>query len=63
MLLVRDKNLQTFAVEIFKLKTRMTPELMDDIFHFVKRPYKLQNSLALQRKSDNTVFFGCKSPS
>ena len=34
---VHQKNLQLLATEIFKSKTRMSPELTNDILHFVER--------------------------
>ena len=33
---VHQKNLQLLATEIFKSKTGVSPELMNDIFHFVE---------------------------
>lgn len=31
------------------------PLIMEDIFHFVAKPYKLRNDSTLQRKRDSTV--------
>lgn len=31
---------------------------MEDIFHFVAKPYKLRNDSTLQRKRDSTVCYG-----
>ena len=39
---VHQKNFQLLATEIFKSKTGVSPELMNDIFHFVERPYNLK---------------------
>ena len=40
---VHQKNLQLLATEIFKSKTGVSSELMNDIFHFVERPYNLRS--------------------
>ena len=35
---VQRNKLQLLATDIIKSKTRVSPELMNDIFHFVERP-------------------------
>ena len=47
---VHQKNLELLATEIFRSKTGGSPELMNDIFHFVKRPYNLRSDYTLERK-------------
>ena len=47
---VHQKSLQFLATEIFKSKTGVSPELMNDIFHFVERPYNLRSDYTLERK-------------
>ena len=44
---VHQKNLQLLATDIFKSKTGVSPELMNDIFHFVGRPYNLRGDYTL----------------
>ena len=58
---VHQKNLQLLATEIFKSKTGVSPELMNDIFHFVKRPYNLRSVYTLEKKRDHTVYHGSES--
>ena len=53
---VHQKNLQLLATEIFKSKSGVSPELMNDIFHFVKRPHNLRSDHTLERKRDHTVY-------
>ena len=36
---IHQRNLQLLATKIFKIKNGIAPELMNDIFLFVKRPY------------------------
>ena len=58
---VHQKNLQLLATEIFKSKTGVSSELMNDIFHFVERPYNLRSDYTLERKRDHTVYYGSES--
>ena len=58
---VHQKILQLLATEIFKSKTGMSPELMNDILHFVERPYNLRSDYTLERKRDHTVYHGSES--
>ena len=45
-----QKNLQLLATEIFKSKTGVSPELTNDIFHFVERTdYTLERNHTDQR--------------
>ena len=57
----RQKNLQLLATEIFKSKTGVSPELMNDIFHFEERPYNLSSDYILEGKGDHTVYHGLDS--
>ena len=58
---VYQKNLQLLAIEIFKSKTGVSPELMNDIFHFAEKPYNVRRDYKLERKQDHTVYQGSKS--
>ena len=58
---VHQKNLQLLGTEIFKSKAGMSPELMNDIFHFVERPYNLRSDYTLERKWDHTIYYGSES--
>ena len=56
-----QKNLQLLATKIFKSKTEVSPELMNDIFHFVERPHNLRSNYTLERKRDHIVFHGSEN--
>ena len=60
---VHQKNLQLLATEIFKSKFEVSPELMNDIFHFLEIPYNLRCDYTLKRKRDHTVHHGSNSAS
>ena len=49
---VHQKNLQLLATEISKSKNGVSPEFMNDIFHFVERPYNLRS------ERDHNVYHG-----
>ena len=57
---VHQKIFQLLATEIFKSKTGVSPELMNDTFHFVERPYNLRSDYTLERKRDHTVYHGAE---
>ena len=47
----KHRNLQKTLTEIFKYKTGLTPELMNDTFEFIKKSYSLRsNKFAIQDK-------------
>ena len=58
---VQQKKLQLLATEIFKSKARVSPELTNDIFHFVESPYNLRSDYAIGRKEDHTVYHGSEN--
>ena len=60
-LLFTKKHLQLLATEVFKLKTGMSLELMNDTFHFVERPYNLRSNYTLEGKRDHAVYHGSES--
>ena len=58
---IHQRNLQLLATEIFKSKTGVSPELMNDIFHFVERPSNLTCDYTLERKRDHAVYHDSES--
>ena len=44
-----------------KVSPGVSPELMNDIFHFVEEPYNLRNDYTSKRKRDHTVYHGSES--
>ena len=55
------KNLQLLATEIFKSKAGVSPELMNDIFHFVESLFNLRSDYTIGRKQDHTVYHGSEN--
>ena len=58
---VHQKNHHLLACQIFKSKTGVWPEMMNDIFHFVERPYNLMSDYTLKRNRDSTVYHDWES--
>ena len=54
--LVFTKSLQLLATDTFKSKTGVLPELMNNISHFVEKPYNLGSNYILERKRDHSVY-------
>ena len=54
-----EKTDQLLVTEIFKSKTGLSPELMNDSYHFVEKFYNLRSELG--RKRDHIVYHGSES--
>ena len=48
------------AADIFE-SNEVLPELMNNIFRFVEKPYKLTSHHKLERKGDHTVYHGSEN--
>ena len=59
-LVFTEKNLQLLATEIFKFKIGLSPELMNDIFHFVERRF-CKKRLYIKKKTRSYVYHGSES--
>ena len=58
---IHQRNLQILAIEIYKVRNDLGPEIMKDIFHFVQKPYNLRNCSTVQSRRNCTVYFGTES--
>ena len=45
--------MQKFATEIFKVKIGLSPDLMNDIFEFIEKPYSVQINLQFRPEYPN----------
>ena len=41
---INHRNLQKLATKIFKVKNALSPELMNDVFQFIQKPYSLRTA-------------------
>ena len=60
--IIHDRNLQKLLIEIFEVKMKLTPKLMNEIFDIVEWPYPLTNELRYYSQSIFTVSKGFKQP-
>ena len=58
---IHQRNLQVLATEIYKARNDLGPEIIEDIFHSVQKPYNLSNDSTPQRRRNRTVCFGTES--
>ena len=42
---IHDRNLQNLFIEIFKVKTKLAPEIMNEVFDFIECQYPLRNEM------------------
>ena len=48
---IHDSNLQRLLTEIFKVKMRLAPEIMNEIFDITDFPYPLRNELRFKSRN------------
>ena len=51
-LVLTKRSFSSPATELFKSKTEV-PELMNNIFHFMERPYNFRSNYTLERRQDH----------
>lgn len=58
---IQHRNLQELALEIFKVKINIAPEVMKDIFRIVENPYTLRNETKFKSPILQTVKYGIET--
>ena len=48
--------------EIFKVKNGLSPELMNDVFEFIEKPYSLRTTLHFRLRKIRTTKYGIETP-
>ena len=56
-----QRNLRTFATEIYKTKNKISPEVVNSLFESTNKSYNLRNLSILKRKRYFTVHYGSES--
>ena len=59
---IRHRNLQKFVTEIVKVKNCLSPELMNDVFEFIEKPYSLRTTLHFRSRKIRTTKYGIETP-
>ena len=57
------RNLQKLATEIFKVKNGLSPEIMNDVFEFIEKPYSLRTTSHFRSRKIRTTKYGIETPS
>ena len=52
---IHDRNLQKLLIKIFKVKMKLAPEIMNEVFDFIECRYPLRNELGFKLRNISTV--------
>ena len=55
---IHDRNLRRLLIEIFKVKMKLAPEIMNEVFDIIESPYPLRNELRFKSRNIRTVRYG-----
>ena len=58
---IHDRNLQKLVTEIFKVKNGLSPELMNDVFEFIEKPYSLRTTSHFRSCTIRTTKYGVET--
>ena len=58
-----QRNLQKLAIEIFKVKLGIAPDIMKNVFPMLQNPYDLRNETKFKSRNANTVRYGIETVS
>ena len=58
---IHDRNLQKLLIEIFKVKMKVAPEIMNKVFDFIECRYPLRNELRFKLRNIRTVRYGIET--
>ena len=60
---IHDRNLQKLLIEIFKVKMKLAPEIMNEVFDFIECRYPRRNELRFKSRNIRTVRYGTETAS
>ena len=55
---IHDSNLQRLLIEMFKVKMKLAPEIMNEVFDIIESQYPLRNELRFKSRNICTVRYG-----
>ena len=58
---IHDRNLRRLLIEIFKVKMKLAPEIMNEVFDIIESPYPLRNELRFKSRNIRTVRYGIET--
>ena len=59
--LLHHRNLQKFAIEMYKIHNNLSPSIMKTIFPERSMPYNLRNNIPFKSTNANTVYYGTET--
>ena len=60
---IHHRNLQKLVTENFKVKNGLSPELVNDVFEFIEKPYSLRTTSHFRSRKIRTTRYGIETPS
>ena len=58
---IHHRNLQKLVSEIFEVKNGLSPELMNDVFEFIEKPYSLRTTSHFRSRKIRTTKYGIET--
>ena len=58
---IHDRNLVRLLIEIFKVKMKLAPEIMNEVFDITESPYPLIHALRFKSRNICTVRYGIET--
>ena len=58
---IHDRNLLRLLIEIFQIKMKLAPEIMNEVFDIIESPYPLINALRFKSRNICTVRYGVET--
>ena len=58
---IHDRNLQKLLIETFKIKMKLAPEIMNEVFDFIECGYPLRNELRFKSRNICTARYGIET--
>ena len=58
---IHDRNLQKLVIAIFKVKMKLAPDIMNEVFDIIESSYPLRNELRFKSRNIRTVRHGIET--
>ena len=58
---IPDRNLQKLLIKIFKVKMKLAPEIMNEVFDFIECRYPLKKELRFKSRNIRNVRYGTET--
>ena len=58
---IHERKLQKLLIEIFEVKTKLAPEVINEVFDIIEYPYRLRNELRFKLPNIHTLRYGIET--